>query len=390
MDYKIFNLKIDLGRESRNAVKPVQGESAVKLRATLTHNSQPYNLTDTTVRCLFRKPDHTYSYIDAVVIDAAKGIVEIELTNQVLLLSGSVVAAIEVAGTIGIAKTWLFTMDVQPGIPYTDIESVDEFPAVEQMIIDIAEIKANFNAIVAGVTVDGEVILARAGFTTLGERIDDLATKVNTTLPAQLAEKVQGFKIKNEVVNGDFSQGTSNITDVTGGTLSLVDGRPRNTGNGVLNRQQLGVNISPTVIGRKYYYRLIVKCSGNPTSFRFHIGTVLQINGSLVANVETIKSEVITATGTTSSAYAYVNYADNITQSGKTLDIDNLVIVDLTNLFGAGNEPSKVQMDELMKVIPNQWWGGELTLTQKQFITWQLNLIRKNTNAIIALGGTIV
>ena len=188
MDYKIFNLKIDLGRESRNAVKPVQGESAVKLRATLTHNSQPYNLTDATVRCLFRKPDHTYSYIDAVVIDAAKGIVEIELTNQVLLLSGSVVAAIEVAGTIGIAKTWLFTMDVQPGIPYTDIESVDEFPAVEQMIIDIAEIKANFNAIVAGVTVDREVILARAGFTTLGERIDDLATKVNTTLPAQLAE----------------------------------------------------------------------------------------------------------------------------------------------------------------------------------------------------------
>lgn len=199
MDYKIFNLKIDLGRESRNAVKPVQGESAVKLRATLTHNSQPYNLTDATVRCLFRKPDHTYSYIDAVVIDAAKGIVEIELTNQVLLLSGSVVAAIEVAGTIGIAKTWLFTMDVQPGIPYTDIESVDEFPAVEQMIIDIAEIKANFNAIVAGVTVDGEVILARAGFTTLGERIDDLATKVNTTIPAQLNDIEQDKAEKTDV-----------------------------------------------------------------------------------------------------------------------------------------------------------------------------------------------
>lgn len=225
MDYKIFNLKIDLGRESRNAVKPVQGESAVKLRATLTHNSQPYNLTDTTVRCLFRKPDHTYSYIDAVVIDAAKGIVEIELTNQVLLLSGSVVAAIEVAGTIGIAKTWLFTMDVQPGIPYTDIESVDEFPAVEQMIVDIAEIKANFNAIVAGVTVDGEVILARAGFTTLGERIDDLATKVNTTLPAQLADIVKRpinlFSLKNIVFG--YSLSSTNNELVVSSAYSVSD-----------------------------------------------------------------------------------------------------------------------------------------------------------------------
>ena len=70
--------------------------------------------------------------------------------------------------------------------------------------------------------------------------------------------------------------------------------------------------------------------------------------------------------------------------------LDDVLLINLTELFGIGNEPTKEEMDELMKVIPNQWWDGELMLTQKQFITWQLNLIRKNTNAIIALGGTIV
>jgi len=223
------------------------------------------------------------------------------------------------------------------------------------------------------------------------QEVDASLSALTTDVNAQLAEKVQNnVVLKNEVVNGDFSQGTSNINDVTGGTLSLVDGRVRNTGNGLLNRQQLGVNIPATVAGRKYYYRLIVKCSGSTSSFRFNLGNVLQINGVLVANVETIKTDVITATVSATNVYVYVNYADNAAQSGKTLDIDNLAIVDLTNLFGSGNEPNRVQMDELMKVIPNGWWNGELTLTQKQFITWELNLIRKNTNAIIALGGTII
>jgi len=182
MQYKIFNLQLDLGRDNRNAVRPVQGESAVKLRATLTQNNGPYALTGTDVRAIFRKPDHTYSYIDASIIDATKGIIEIVLTDQVLLLSGVVVALIEVAGSIGLARTWMFTIDVQPGIPNTDLESVNEFPAVNQMIIDVAEIKATFDAIIAGVTVDGEVILARAGFTTLRDRLNDSdAKKVPTT-----------------------------------------------------------------------------------------------------------------------------------------------------------------------------------------------------------------
>lgn len=182
MQYKIFNLQLDLGRDNRDAVRPVQGESAVKLRATLTQNNGPYALTGTDVRAIFRKPDHTYSYIDASVIDATKGIIEIVLTDQVLLLSGVVVALIEVAGSIGLARTWMFTIDVQPGIPNTNLESVNEFPAVNQMIIDVAEIKATFDAIVAGVTVDGEVILARAGFTTLRDRLNDSdAKKVPTT-----------------------------------------------------------------------------------------------------------------------------------------------------------------------------------------------------------------
>jgi len=33
-------------------------------------------------------------------------------------------------------------------------------------------------------------------------------------------------------------------------------------------------------------------------------------------------------------------------------------------------------MDELIKLIPNQWFDGELTLTQKQIMIWTLNVQR--------------
>lgn len=67
------------------------------------------------------------------------------------------------------------------------------------------------------------------------------------------------------------------------------------------------------------------------------------------------------------------------------VDIKNLIVLNLTETFGTGNEPTKEEMDELIKVTG--YIDGEYALNNKEVLIWTLALIRRNKNAIVALGG---
>jgi len=73
---------------------------------------------------------------------------------------------------------------------------------------------------------------------------------------------------------------------------------------------------------------------------------------------------------------------------GHRVEVKQPMSIDLTETFGAGNEPTKEEMDTLIDVLGG-WFDGELTPTQKQLANWQLKMIRENRSAIIALGGSI-
>ena len=75
---------------------------------------------------------------------------------------------------------------------------------------------------------------------------------------------------------------------------------------------------------------------------------------------------------------------------GKTVEMTNAMCFDLTEMFGAGEEPTKEEMDLLISTLGIDYFEGEITIPAQKVIQWQLKLIRKNKNAIIALGGTII
>ena len=58
--------------------------------------------------------------------------------------------------------------------------------------------------------------------------------------------------------------------------------------------------------------------------------------------------------------------------------------------FGAGNEPTKEEFELLLSTLGIEYFEGEITIPAQKIMQWQLALIRKNKNAIIALGGTII
>lgn len=173
-----------------------------------------------------------------------------------------------------------------------------------------------------------------------------------------------GVVMTNLVTNGDFSGGTTGWT--TGnGTMSAVDGAAQHVGNGtgIFNPFYQSVPTPASLIGHKIYTRAKVKSlAGVPSRVSFYqTGGIAQITQPLTENVWTFLSAILTPTVATGSFYVTSQWPDAATQLGKTFQVDDVVELDLTATFGAGNEPTKTQMDTIMQQFPNSWFDGTVT-----------------------------
>ena len=171
------------------------------------------------------------------------------------------------------------------------------------------------------------------------------------------------LKIKNEVVNGDYqllSSYVNNFSPIL--MISLIKGRKYYT----RRETRLVLGAVPTEsTGRMYT---------NTGSHSLVSGNSIPGVGSLIYTHTSndVINTIVTVFGASSGKVEFVN----------------TFIVDLTQAFGVGNEPTKAEMDELVKILPNGYFEGNLQ--QKYLHIWQLKLIRQNRNAIVALGGTII
>jgi len=244
---------------------------------------------------------------------------------------------------------------------------------------------------------------------------DDLALKANhgyesnpKTLKqvddnsAQLAGDVEQFayvKIKNEAVNGNLENGLIepfSRTDVGGGasTLTINSSTPISgnydirftiiTPGGNGRPLFYGLNRAAN-IGDKIYLHFYAKIlSGIPMIKSIHNGASdLIIYGGNVINGR--NTRIIDVVGTGNAGLIYFS-----SPSVWDMQMDNFMRINLTETFGAGNEPTEEEMNLLISILGTGYFEGEITIPAQKIMQWQLKLIRKNKNAIIALGGTII
>lgn len=205
----------------------------------------------------------------------------------------------------------------------------------------------------------------------------------------QLAEKVQGFKLKNEVVNGDFSQGTTGWI-VAAGVMSVLNNTIRVTGNGTNTSPNIREDRVITILqnGRKEYARVRMRVRDNQSHsirMRMYAGLSDTIINAPIQDQWYEVSAIMTGSSYTEATpfirfHPSAAYVDSATANGKVFELEKPLIIKLTDVFGAGNEPTKEEMDRLVSIVPNQWWDGELDLTQQQYANWLLSFIREKAN----------
>ncbi|WP_290489882.1 MULTISPECIES: hypothetical protein [unclassified Aerococcus] len=189
------------------------------------------------------------------------------------------------------------------------------------------------------------------------------------------------IKLVNLVENGDFSDGLLGWKSHQGGVIEVVDSR-------------LKIDTSPTnysgvsqPINVKYDTNDIIYTNVsvyNPNDHDITLNFQYASRTNLVKISPTFNGVVsVVQTSDTSMLSPRYFITKNSISDQYSFFIDNVILLNLTKIFGAGNEPTKETMDW---IINTNGYFDELAIVRDDIQQYEINQLRK---AVLALGGTI-
>lgn len=159
-------------------VTVVRGESLSRaLEIQLFDNSRPVNLTNCQVLFYASKPDGTKIYVDCTASDSEHGLIEVELTEQICAVTGTVGCWIQVTG--------LDRQDLRFDGLFIEVKDCNLSDAAQGTIESVDDLKAFMEERGKLAAVLHEVNEARIGFPSLKEamtyeqsRMDEIASEI--------------------------------------------------------------------------------------------------------------------------------------------------------------------------------------------------------------------
>jgi len=173
---------------------------------------------------------------------------------------------------------------------------------------------------------------------------------LNTTVDGVMDIELGGSTLQNIIKNGNFSNGMTNWSTASS-TASVSNNTLSITGSGADNTPRANYDgVKLYSLNHKYYIkasarvitdscrRLIHRTFGaSPTDTT--IEYPVQNTWYTMSNVFTVASEP------TSVQYFGHSYVDATTAVGKVMELKEVIAIDLTAMFGVGNEPTKEWCD---------------------------------------------
>lgn len=198
-------------------------------------------------------------------------------------------------------------------------------------------------------------------------------------LAKNYVNRATSLPVTNLIPNGNFTDTTGWYTNnanvfATNNVLSLIA-----TAQGGYTQISLSANL---VVDHKYYTRCLIN---NPLSGNYL--TTITITQALPP-YKSLFSQGLKGTGDfalfnkiatcTNTEQSYtLRIKDNRESDWDAIQIKKIIVMDLTETFGAGNEPSEAEMEELLSYFDDSWFGGTSALgTFQWFMNYLLIRIR--------------
>lgn len=166
-----------------------------------------------------------------------------------------------------------------------------------------------------------------------------------------------------------------NMTDVKvwgngGSTSSIANNILTNTGNGSASTPNTAQQIwKRTYTGQKIYIKAKIKVT-NSVCLKIDLYTFDGADAVYASSVnnpmqgqEYVLSGICTQVASVNNFYMFIRhiYADNAAANGKSIEISQAMACDLTDTYGAGNEPVKEEIDAIINKFGG-WWDNDLSL----------------------------
>ena len=186
---------------------------------------------------------------------------------------------------------------------------------------------------------------------------------------AELAGKADKVVLKNLVENGDFSDGTS-WWSANYGTLTHENSIVKLSSNGISRTMRI---LQPVTFNSSDIYYLTFKHKTPTTPMTISIRYVSDSKKE-VDSFGTY-STIFKLTGVYTSLQ--IEFTADLTTSDN-VEIESIALFNLTEVFGSGNEPTKEEMDELIK--NTGYIDGEYTLNNKDMMGYLMKGIREKAD----------
>lgn len=175
---------------------------------------------------------------------------------------------------------------------------------------------------------------------------------------------IKGLTATNSIKNGDFKADYSNWIPVLMGTPTVTNGIISfvATGEGARLYQPI-----PLMQNNKYYLVGRIKANSNLVSLRNYSDGIGIAAHSGSGNFEKLSS-VFTSVATGNRNIAIIDYRAS---GWSETQVDYVMLIDLTQTFGAGKEPTKEQCD---LIFPNWFDGTKSTFSNIRLVSVGKNL----------------
>lgn len=171
----------------------------------------------------------------------------------------------------------------------------------------------------------------------------------------RLDSLVEGYPtLKNTVVNGDFSNGLDNWT-ADRAVVSAENGFAKLLATEQYGRLSQGGH--QRTEGYKYYISAEIETTSNQVGIHLYGTITPQVISSGSGYFEQI-STVYTAPTT---GFWNFGVLDKRETNWNEFKVKNFVLIDLTSIYGAGNEPSKAEMDFILNEYLNGFFKGSVS-----------------------------
>ena len=219
-----------------------------------------------------------------------------------------------------------------------------------------AGIPSSPNATYSYVSMDGSAYCLTATNSTITYGI------TNTTTPTEggcgNTNWLGDITLTNMVVNGDFSGGDTGWGSASG-SRSVANNEMTYTITSLSGSARIEQVADNTAPGHIYYVRGSILPKFHTANTSLRIGNNSS-SFTLAPNQWNELSAVITASDNVRLRF----YHPTTTASynvGDTVKFRNILAIDLTTAFGAGNEPTKEQMDAILSQFPNSYFNGTVS-----------------------------